>query len=496
MDTICKELLEQKEVRTNLSRLRQLIKEAEKKRQCQDFFKEHKDVLTGFLNSEDAKIRKNAALLLGDLDYRSAADALFEAYWKEDTRFVRSSYLQALAKLEYSEKNEKLRSRLKELMELPVEEETRKHMEEEIRQLRKILIGQEGIPGHTFDAQGNTMNVLLITNRENKEFIRQRVPVGRAVIHPLGILVETSEIEKLMNFRLFRDLVFPLRLQQGKLLSEGPREAAGELWKSDLYEILKKLHLESGEFYFRLEIKGPMSLEERSDFSKKLSGELEKLSGGMLVNSTSNYEVEIRLILNREGRFFPCLKLYTIADNRFSYRKNVIASSIHPSTAALIAELAKPYLQENAQVMDPFCGVGTMLIERNHNVRSHDMYGTDIFGEAIDKARENAENAGVGIHFINRNFFDFTHDYKFDEIITNMPVRGRKTKEEMDQFYGAFFRKLPQICNDRSVVIMYTNEVGFVKKQLRLHEEYRLMKEIKMHAGGEYYLFLIRIKRR
>ena len=92
-----------------------------------------------------------------------------------------------------------------------------------------------------------------------------------------------------------------------------------------------------------------------------------------------------------------------------------------------------------AQIMDPFCGVGTMLIERNKLVPAREMYGIDLFGEAIAKARENTQNAGGRIWYINRDFFDFTHDYKFDEIITDMPPRGKKTKEEQDAFYARFF---------------------------------------------------------
>lgn len=101
---------------------------------------------------------------------------------------------------------------------------------------------------------------------------------------------------------------------------------------------------------------------------------------------------------------------------------------MHPSLAALIMELAAPYLKENAQIIDPFCGVGTMLIERDIRVPAREKYGTDIFGEAIDGARENAALAGEQINFIHRDFFDFKHDYLFDEIVTNMPVRGKMTR--------------------------------------------------------------------
>ena len=76
-------------------------------------------------------------------------------------------------------------------------------------------------------------------------------------------------------------------------------------------------------------------------------------------------------------------------------------------------------------------------------------------------------------NYIHRDFMDFKHEYLFNEIITNMPVRGMKTKQEMDEFYGAFFEKAKTHLTRDGVIIMYTNEIGFVKKQLRLHKEYR-----------------------
>ena len=138
--------------------------------------------------------------------------------------------------------------------------------------------------------------------------------------------------------------------------------------------------------------------------------------------------------------------------------------SIHPATAAMLMYLAKPYLKENAQILDPCCGVGTMLIERDILVPAREKYGIDIFGDAIDMARENAALAGEKINFIHRDYFDFKHDYKFDEIVTNMPVKGKKAKEDMDAFYARFFEKSKSLLAEDGIIIMYSNEVGFVKK--------------------------------
>ena len=156
-------------------------------------------------------------------------------------------------------------------------------------------------------------------------------------------------------------------------------------------------------------------------YIRKLSDALERASKGMWINSATDYEAEVRLLERKDGGFTPFLKLYTIKDKRFSYRKEFVSSSIAPVNAALTAELATKYLKENSQILDPFCGVRTMLIERNKAVKAKEMYGLDIFGEAIEKARINAQQAGCRIQFINRDFFTFEHAYLFDEIISDLP---------------------------------------------------------------------------
>ena len=123
------------------------------------------------------------------------------------------------------------------------------------------------------------------------------------------------------------------------------------------------------------------------------------------------------------------------------------------------------------------------------------MYATDIFGEAIEKGRKNVASAGLSVNFIHRDFFDFKHDYLFDEIVTNMPVRGKKSKEEQEALYQAFFEKALPHLKDDGVIVMYTGELGFVKKQLRLHREYHLLQETLMQTKGEFYLLIIGVKK-
>ncbi|MGN0271550.1 MAG: methyltransferase, partial [Lachnospiraceae bacterium] len=135
-----------------------------------------------------------------------------------------------------------------------------------------------------------------------------------------------------------------------------------------------------------------------------------------------------------------------------------------------------------------------MLIERKAAYPAKALYGVDTYGDAIQGARENTELAGENIHYVHRDFFDFTHRDRFDELIANMPAKGKKTKEEQDAFYQQFFEKAGTLLKKRGIMVLYTNETGFVKKQLRLHREFGLLKEYCIREKEGYCLFIIETK--
>ena len=461
-------LEEKKEIRTTISQIRKEIKKQDSKKAFLELLQGKESMIVAFLSDEDAKTRKNTALLIGDLKLEQAKDALIAAYLNETTLYVKSAYLTALGKLDVRENLEFFKNRLLEVKNQQVPAEEQKQMPHEM---------------------------LLLTNREQREVTLSEVKeIGASVqrkaeLHPLGVLVFSKEVTPFTKLRTYRELLFPIHTNER--IPAMPHRAAELLWHSDLYAFLTECHEGDAPFFFRLEVK---SAEPKTEFVKKLGASLEKKSDWKLANSTTDYEIEIRLIEAKDGSFVPFLKLYSMKMKRFAYRKNAIAMSIHPATAAMLMYLAKPYLKENAQILDPCCGVGTMLIERDILVPAREKYGIDIFGDAIDMARENAALAGEKINFIHRDYFDFKHDYKFDEIVTNMPVKGKKAKEDMDAFYARFFEKSKSLLAEDGIIIMYSNEVGFVKKQLRLQPCYRLIQEYTIRKKDSYCLFIIGMK--
>lgn len=183
-----------------------------------------------------------------------------------------------------------------------------------------------------------------------------------------------------------------------------------------------------------------MSLSERSKFAKKVASKLEELTAHKLRNSTSHYEFEIRMIEGKSGDYYLLVKLNTIVDRRFSYREEFIPTSIKPVNAALLVELAKDYMIPDAQILDPFCGVGTMLIERQKVVKGNTSYGIDHSLEAIEKAIYNTNLADQIVHYINKDCFTFTHDYPLMKSLRRCLMRlARRQKRRFVRFMRSSF---------------------------------------------------------
>ncbi|MCD7964200.1 MAG: methyltransferase [Clostridiaceae bacterium] len=461
------EIVQNQDVRQNLSKLRQEMKEGRGREAACSCISGEEEKLILLLESEDAKIRKNAALLMGDLGNQEYLEPVLKAYRSEEQLFVKSSYLNAVKNFDYGEHLAFFKNRLDELAQIKLTPETEKHITEEIRELSSMIISREGVLLHPFCGWEETFDIVLLTNRNFQEITREELrklePHAKTKVFGAGVMARVENLNWLEEIRTYQELLFAVKgLPSCPMDAE---KAAEMIVKSDLFKFLARSHEGNPPYYFRVELKCKMDHSKKSAFTRRLSSKIEKLSGRKLINTTSNYEFEIRLIENKEGNCNVLIKLFTLKDERFSYRKEVIPTSIKAVNAALTVKLAQPYMKEGAQVLDPFCGVGTMLIERHKAVKAGTMYGLDILEEAIEKARENTAEAGQIIHYINRDFFDFKHEYLFDEIITNMPFKiGRKTEEEIENLYEAFFSSAKKVLKDDGIMILYSHNTGHVKK--------------------------------
>lgn len=123
------------------------------------------------------------------------------------------------------------------------------------------------------------------------------------------------------------------------------------------------------------------------------------------------------------------------------------------------------------------------------------MYGVDIYANAIEKARVNAEAAEVDINFITRDFFDFHHKYLFDEIITNMPtVTGTKSKGEIMELYERFLHKAPGMLAVGGIMAIYTTEEGILQRCLKKCDFIKVLKRWTVREKEGSVLYVLQLE--
>lgn len=475
------------EVRANLIRLKQAITDPKEKHVFAYMLAGDFRKLTALLKDEDAKVRKNAALILGELESEDVLPWIYEAYEKEKQLFVRESYLKAMEKLDFSSLLPKLKRRQKMLQEelLVVAEEGRKHLAKESAVLSRMILRYEKPHHHTFTGMEHA-DVILLCNRCQRGITAEQISTGEVSLLAGGVRVQDASLEEILKIRTWSELLFPLH---GVVIRERtPHAAAETVFHTQLMELLESCHEGKGGFRFRVEYKGTMDERKKGDFIKQTALLLEEKSDRRLINSISDYEVEIRLVESKKGGFLPFLRLCTIKDRRFAYRRESIANAIAPVNAALIMQIAGEYLQENAQVLDPFCGVGTMLIERKYFRAADPLYGVDVFAEGIYKARENTERAGMPIHYIARNFFTFEHEYLFDELITDLPPAAD------ENFYLAFFKKAEILLKKGAILVLYNRQGTLLEQMCRRCEKLEILKTAVLNERQNSKVIVARLK--
>lgn len=408
------------------------------------------------LSIPDDKARKNACALIGNCAAEQCADKLAAALKNEKTRFVRPSIILALGNT--SEPNKYLKG-------FCIEPGEEKHMREEAEALKKALA-----PG--------------IKRTEKISFI---LPEWCSVtyINAKALAEELTARGRAFKKSAFIDFAYDIKSKD----MEGLRcylDALFFIGSTDNFaESAKRLNdLGCRGLNYRIETKH-IKPEYRSRTIRLVSDGLSKYGYS---DSPSSYSFEIRVSGYDMFAVFP--------DGRFSYRKQSVPASINPVTAASIMRLCYPYFTDNARVLDPFCGSGTMLIERGMIKKTDALVGVDISPKAIEAANENKKHSGLKVSLIKADILDYKA-VRYDEIISNMPfglrVSGHKSNIRL---YHDFARKMDSLLHSGGRAFLFTQEKSLIKEAVYNVENIKIIDEVKIETGGLYpALFIIEKKR-
>lgn len=499
MEKIVREILNGISVRDNLIRLKEELKEASYIDAFLTCISFDMDFFRNLLCHEDAKVRKNIIKIIGLCGLDGLAPDVFDAYQKDETQFLKAEYIKVLKQWDCKPYEKELFNRLNKLKEMQKGQEWEKHTIAELRQLNEVLTNLGAVKKHQFIG-GDTMSTMILTTLSGKEkylkrAIDERIGEGKTMLLRGGVRVQSSDYDNLMKVRCFQELLFVM--PGAAKLGGAASEMVEQLIKAGLMNYLTERISGLASIPFRVELRGVRGDSDKMKLTKQLSVQLERQSGHDLVNAPSNYAVEFRFHKKQEGDNYSCyIKIGLLSDERFSYRRHVLPTSIQPYVAAMIMEIVKEYKQEWGQILDPFCGVGTMLMECNYRQHAHSIYGVDIYQEGIEYAKQHAKKAKMDIHYIHKDMAEFTHNYLFDFIVTDLPSEGgQMTEEKIAEIYETFLEKCYEWMSEDAVIVAYTKSPALLEKAIAGQKKLCLITHTDMYKQGKSGLYILRAKR-
>lgn len=449
----------------------------------------HSDYET-LLHNGNAKVRQHAADCVAFFVTDDDRDMLIKAYSDDDILYNKEHYLLAMLNLDMHEYKDFLLEQFNSITaHISSSAEEMKHRICELRALVSVL---RTVSERRLYVDGaKESEVVLLTNRNYKDLTMKELGKIPHKEFSAGVMAKTSHLAPIFKIRTFDELLF--KPPFNGTVSEDCTVAAKALIESGITDYIYE-RVSEGELpvNFRLEVKSS-DVSLKNKLMKVLPGLIETGSDYRLINSTGDYDVEIRLVQGGEGGFRPLLKFCMIKDQRFSYRKANLSTGMKPYLAALICRLTSEFMNDNAVVIDPFCGTGTLMIERNKCCPVRMMYGVDIYGKAIEAATVNINAAGMAgkTELINKDINSFSHKHKFNEVITDLPFNSTlKSEQDIACLIENFFKNFRKYLEEDNRLIIYTHNKSFLKKYAASYG-YRVIKEFEISKKEEAYLFVL-----
>jgi tRNA (guanine6-N2)-methyltransferase len=159
-----------------------------------------------------------------------------------------------------------------------------------------------------------------------------------------------------------------------------------------------------------------------------------------------------------EGDFILALRLSGNAMRQREYKVAHLAGSLRPSVAASLAWLTEPTAEDT--VLDPFCGTGTVLIERAHLGRYRMLLGSDNDPVALRAA---GENIGPRYKPLELHPWDATAiplaAASVDKVVTNLPWGMRHgSHTENRRLYPQVIKEFRRLVRPGGLIVMLTAE--------------------------------------
>ena len=427
--------------------LTDLLQDAQKAEIIGHYIDINAQKIPALMESDDAKLKKSTAQLLGKLRPDEYAELLKESLLKEETHYVKPSLILALG----NAKNTPWVLEFLNSYEITATEQ--KHIEEQKAALNKAVSSQKADKLEYKMINPLPKGTKLLLTCPSVRVTQREVA---ALNYKTDIMSEQDNLLTVKGVEKYRRIFAARSFYKAYIvfdLYKNVNEAVNAAASGMFTYFLRRLY-GKGNLEYRLDIKsGDVSREDRKRLSVKLSERLDKQG---FINSPSAYMFEITVMSVYRGAMLLIMPQAQL-DDRFTYKKQGVSASIHPAAAAACVSFIAPYLKEDASVLDCFCGSGTMLFERARKPYGR-LMGTDISKDALKAARLNEKFAKTGAHFYMKNALSPFED-TFDEVISNLPF-GLRVGSHMknEGMYKGFLENLRRLLKKDGYAFLFTHD--------------------------------------
>ena len=165
------------------------------------------------------------------------------------------------------------------------------------------------------------------------------------------------------------------------------------------------------------------------------------------------------------------------------YRVCTTPYSLNPAVAYAMNQLVG--LDENDRVLDPCCGTGTILIERQL-LKPAECFGVDINPKNLECAKQNIAAANVQITLKHGDIMDQKFpDQTFTKIISNLPFGIHSgSREKNKQLYRFLADQAINWLAPDGKAIFLTNAKSLLRNSFAFNESWQLEEEIPLKISN------------
>ena len=113
----------------------------------------------------------------------------------------------------------------------------------------------------------------------------------------------------------------------------------------------------------------------------------------------------------------------------------------------------------------------------------------------MQAAWENSRRAGMTIHVVHRNFNDFKHEYKFDEILTDMPrTENLRGKDSAAYLYELLFTRGRELLAPQGIMAVYSEDGKLMERKLAENSWLQRVQRIPVAKDHTSWLYILQNK--